>query len=144
MTRIHRPQLHLFYPFALGLAGAVATLVAGGLNWTPGILALVLILSGGGLGLQLATTRQRIVLQSIKDYLAGQQQFGAPVAPVWSGHIESSREQMESAISALSKRFSGIVDKLVVAVQTSSFENFAIDHKKKAGLCRASDSRCAS
>lgn len=128
MNRIHRPQLHLFYPFALGLAGALATLVTSGLSWTTGILALVLVLAGVGIGLQLAA-RQRVLLQSFNDYLVGQQQFGAQVAPVWSGHIESSREQMESAITALSERFSGIVDKLDVAVHTSNLETGSIEDR---------------
>lgn len=39
--------------------------------------------------------------------------------PVWSGHIETSRLQMEGAISSLAQRFGGIVDKLDQAMQAS-------------------------
>jgi methyl-accepting chemotaxis protein len=39
--------------------------------------------------------------------------------PVWSKHIEGSCQQMESAITELSARFSGIVDKLGASVAAS-------------------------
>ena len=128
MKRIDRPKGQLLYPVALGLAGASATLVAAGWSWTATSLALALALAGLALGMQLAA-RQNALLQSLDRYLAAQQQFGEKVAPVWSGHIESSREQMESAIAALSQRFSGIVDKLDVAVHTSGLETETIDDR---------------
>lgn len=128
MNRIDRPKGQLLYPVALGLAGASAILVAAGWSWTATSLAVALALAGLALGLQLAA-RQNALLQSLDSYLAAQQQFGEKVAPVWSGHIESSREQMESAIAALSQRFSGIVDKLDVAVHTSGLETETIDDR---------------
>lgn len=118
MNSIDRPNAHLLYPAALGLAGAIAILVASGWNWTAAILAGVLGVAGIGLGLYMAA-RQTTLLQSLDNYLASQQQFGEKLVPVWSGHIESSREQMESAVAALSERFSGIVDKLDEAVHAS-------------------------
>jgi methyl-accepting chemotaxis protein len=51
-----------------------------------------------------------------------QQRFGAAVAPVWGGHIESSREQMDTAITELSLSFAGIVDKLGETIQTANLE----------------------
>lgn len=56
-----------------------------------------------------------------------QQRFGAEVAPVWGGHIESSRAQMEAAISELSLRFAGIVDKLGETLQAANVESALID-----------------
>ena len=88
-------RLALLLPVALGLAGAMAVLLVGGLNWLAAGLAL---------GRQMAAWHSAST-NSIAHYLAAQQEFGAQVAPVWSGHIESSRSQMESAISALSQRF---------------------------------------
>jgi methyl-accepting chemotaxis protein len=126
LNSMNRPNVYLLYPAALGLAGAIAILVAGGWNWTAAILASVVALGGIGLGLQLAA-RQSALLLSLDSYLAGQQQFGAKVVPVWSGHIESSREQMESAVAALSERFSGIVDKLDDAVHASSVATETIE-----------------
>ncbi|NMM37982.1 MAG: chemotaxis protein [Glaciimonas sp.] len=122
----NRPNAHLLYPVALGLAGAIAILAASGWNWSAAILAGVMSIAGIGAGLQMAA-RQTALLQSLDAYLAGQQQFGEKVVPVWSGHIESSREQMESAIAALSGRFSGIVDKLDQAVHASSLATETIE-----------------
>jgi methyl-accepting chemotaxis protein len=107
------------YPTALGLAAAAALLVAGGLTWLAASLALLLALAGLGLGLW-QTAQQAALVRSADVYRASLAQFGEQVGPVWSGHIESSREQMDSAITALSERFSGIVDKLDDAVYASS------------------------
>ena len=126
--RISRPTSTLLYPAALGLSGALALLLLAGWNWGVAITSTVLAVSGIGLGLQLAT-RQRLLLDSLDSYLVAQQQFGAQVVPIWNGHIESSREQMESAIAALSERFSGIVDKLDEAVHTSSQETESIEDR---------------
>jgi methyl-accepting chemotaxis protein len=122
----YRPNAHMLYPIALGLAGAVATLASGSWTWTNTTLAAVLCLAGLWLGMQLAA-RQNALLRSLESYLAGQQQFGEKMAPVWSGHIESSREQMESAVAALSERFSGIVDKLDEAVHASGLATETIE-----------------
>jgi methyl-accepting chemotaxis protein len=120
----------VFYPTALGLAGAIAVLTVGGLNWGSAALSVILSVTGIVLGLKMAT-QQTAMLNSIETYLFDQQQFGAKVVPIWSGHIESSRGQMESAIAALSERFSGIVDKLDEAVHTSSLETKNIDESDK-------------
>ena len=116
----------MLYPVALGLVAAVAVLLAGGWSWVAGGLALFLALAGLGLGL-LQAARHRTLLDSLEHYLVAQQQFGANIVPIWSGHIESSRAQMDSAVSALSERFSGIVDKLDEAVHTSSLETQTIE-----------------
>ena len=126
VNSIDRSKALLLYPAALGLAGAIATLAAGGWNWSTSILAGVLSAAGVGLGL-LMVARQRALLTSFDDYLASQLQFSEKVAPIWSGHIESSREQMESAVTQLSQRFSGIVDKLDDAVHASSLATESIE-----------------
>lgn len=125
MNSIGRPQAYFFYLLALGLAGAIAILVVGGLTWLAASLALFLTLAAAGLG-WLLQARQTAWWQSVDAYLSSQQQFGDKVAPVWSGHIESSCEQMESAVTSLSARFSGIVDKLDDAVHASSLATVAI------------------
>jgi methyl-accepting chemotaxis protein len=116
----------LLYPAALGLCGAIFVLIAGGLGWLAVLLACVLLGAGVALGLRLAAT-QSALQQSIATYLAGQAQFGEQVVPVWQGHIESSREQMESAVNTLSDRFGGIVDKLDAALQAASAETSRIE-----------------
>lgn len=123
---MNRPHPALLYPTTLGLCGAAAVLVAGGLDWLPALLALSLTGAGIVLGLRLTATQTELQ-QSIEAYLAGQVQFGEQVVPVWKGHIESSRQQMETAVNALSDRFGGIVDKLDAALHTASGETDRID-----------------
>jgi len=125
----HR-QAFLIYPTALGLSAALAVLFVGGVSWLAVSLAMGLVAAGTGLGMRLAA-RQTAFMQTIDRYLAGQQEFGAQVAPVWSGHIESSREQMGHAITSLTDRFSGIVEKLDIAVQASELETHAIEDSEK-------------
>jgi methyl-accepting chemotaxis protein len=98
-------------PIVLGVAGAAATLAAGGLTMFACVTAA--LLAGAGIGCGLVARRaQREAQRRLQDYVAGQARFGDRLAPVWSGHIDASRQQMETAISALAQRFSGIVDKL--------------------------------
>ena len=127
--RDHR-QAFLIYPGALGLGGAFALLLTAGLGWLTVIIAVGLLCAGFGLGLKLAA-RERVLLQTIDHYLLGQQQFGNELSPIWSGHIESSRQQMGSAITSLTDRFSGIVEKLDIAVQASELETHAIEDGEK-------------
>ncbi|MDD2882092.1 MAG: methyl-accepting chemotaxis protein [Rhodoferax sp.] len=115
----------------LGLLGAGAVLVAGGLTVLAGALAGVLLVAGALLGRKLVAQRQA-TQQAIEDYLAGQTQFGEELVPVWQNHIESSRSQMETAVNALSMRFGGIVDKLDVALRTATQQTDNIDNS--AGL----------
>jgi methyl-accepting chemotaxis protein len=74
---------------------------------------------------------QHGLIQSLDLYLSSQQKFGEQLAPVWSGHIESSSQQMGSAIASLTDRFSGIVEKLELALQASELEAYAIDDGEK-------------
>jgi methyl-accepting chemotaxis protein len=96
-------------------------LLAGGLQSLAAGLAAALAVAGAVIGQRLAG-EHKALLRSIEQYLAGQQDFAAQVAPIWSGHIESSREQMEGAIAELSHRFSGITEKLDAAVRAASLE----------------------
>ncbi len=122
----------LLLPTALGLSGAIAVLVTGGLGWLPVVLATALTVAGVGLNLH-QRAAQAQVKQSIETYLAGQVHFSEQLVPVWQGHIESSRGQMETAVNALSDRFGGIVDKLDAAVHTANHETDSIENNG-AGL----------
>ncbi len=113
-------------PIAFGLAAALSLLLVGGLDWTALVLAPLLAGTGLALGRHL-DGRLRTVQGSIGDFLEGQREFAQQVSPIWSGHIESSREQMERAIAALSERFSGIAQKLDAAVQAASLETQTLD-----------------
>jgi methyl-accepting chemotaxis protein len=113
------------YPAALGLVAALFIGVLGQPTWLAVILALAVLLAGVLLGMHLAQ-RRAVLTQSIEDYLQGQAHFGEQLVPVWKGHIESSREQMEVAVNALSERFGGIVDKLDVALRTAAMETDSV------------------
>lgn len=101
----------LTYPAALGLVGSVAIFLLHEVSWSAAATALGLITVCMLMGLRL-DAQQKVFMKSIEVYLGGQVAFGDKVVPVWKGHIESSRDQMEVAINALSDRFGGIVDKL--------------------------------
>jgi methyl-accepting chemotaxis protein len=109
-------NLHSLFPLFLGLAGAVCTVAAGKAHWGTWIAAAVLFAAGVAATL-LALRSSRSLRHAIGHYVAKRQQFGEEIAPVWTGQIETSRQQMETAISELSQRFSGIVDKLDSTVQ---------------------------
>ncbi|MET0492580.1 MAG: methyl-accepting chemotaxis protein [Actinoplanes sp.] len=53
-------------------------------------------------------------------HLEGVTEFANAVAPVWSAQIDSSRGQMETAISHLSDKFGGIVENLDSVLTSSS------------------------
>ncbi|WP_195812401.1 methyl-accepting chemotaxis protein [Xylophilus rhododendri] len=55
----------------------------------------------------------------LQDYLQSQGEFAERIAPVWSGHIEASRAQMETAVSELGLRFGQIVEQLQTTLQRS-------------------------
>lgn len=126
MSLTERFNVNFYYPTALGFLGAIAVLATGDWGWTCASAAAVMVAAGVGVGLQLAA-RQAAFLASFDNYLTGQEKFSSDVVPVWTGHIESSREQMETAVAALSERFSGIVDKLDQAVHMSSLETDGLD-----------------
>lgn len=103
----------------LGLAGALALLAfAAGDGAAPWVVAAALCAAGYWLDRRRAAERLS-ERQATAEYLAATQGLGRELLPVWSGHIENSRLQMESAISALSERFAGIVDRLDHAMKAS-------------------------
>jgi methyl-accepting chemotaxis protein len=67
--------------------------------------------------------------RSMAAYREGWHRFWREVIPVWSGHIESSRGQTESAIRALVERFSGIVEKLDQSAAASNAARQSVDDK---------------
>lgn len=113
--------------FFTACAGAGAVWLSGG---HLGVVAGALLLCAGAL----LTDRRRAALQrspqvATAAYLASTAQLGQEVLPVWAGHIESSRSQMETAIAALTQRFAGIVDKLDQAVRSSNQAAGTADHQ---------------
>ena len=66
------------------------------------------------------TAAERRQRASTAAFVSGTEALGRELLPVWGAHIESSRQQMETAISELSQRFGGIVDRLDQAMKASN------------------------
>lgn len=115
MFKADRYPASSLYLLVLGLLGAGAVGFAGDFSWGSGGIALALVVAAAA-----AAWRCRVMhaqsMQALVAYVAGHQVFGEALAPVWSGHIDTSRAQMESAIASLTARFAGIVGKLDQAV----------------------------
>lgn len=121
MNTIQRFKRPFLACVALGLLGGVAVLLAvGGGGLAIGVAA-ALVAAGVAVGLWVVRGQAQL-LEQIQSYVAGQAQFTAEVVPIWKGHIDTSREQMEAAINALSDQFAGIVDKIDATIQATSLE----------------------
>lgn len=122
---------------ALGILGGVAGAVFSG-GSVAGI-ACAATLSGLGLWAGwLAHQQHQRAEQQWRTYLEGQQSFSADLAPVWSAQIESSRHHMEEAISSLSARFAGIVDKLGQTLNQSGSQGGSANDAAAAAVYAAS------
>ncbi len=130
MMRLNAVRPQWGYPLALGVASSAAVLLVGGLTALSLGLAFGLLLLALVAGFKLKTSHQAL-RQSMERLMANQGHFGDEVAPVWSRHIESSREQMDTAISGLSERFAHIVDSLDAAVHSASLEAATLEDGDK-------------
>jgi len=105
-------------PLWLAMLTAVALpTLAGYDNGLAWLSAIILLALGIWLSMRLSAAHDR-QLNELGLYLRDQNEMGRTLLPAWSGHIETARQQMESAVSALAARFGGIVEQLR---QTSQF-----------------------
>ena len=118
LSRFFQQYSHMMPPVALGLAGGAAVMTFAGMSWSSALTAVILVGAGVFIGIYSAAAQRRL-RQSVETYIDRRQHFGEKLAPVWAGHIDSSVNQMENAVSSLVQRFSGIVDKLDQAVRAS-------------------------
>jgi methyl-accepting chemotaxis protein len=116
---------------ALAGAGALVMLVVGDAH-IEAVLGAIALLGAGAFAAWHLRGRETALQEQLQRLMTDQQRFGAAVAPVWGRHIDSSREQMETAISELSLRFAGIVDKLGEAVSTASLETDSLAGSDKS------------
>jgi len=114
------------YPAVLGLVAGLTLLAIAGWSYAGAAAAFALASSGTVIGYRLAATHGA-VKRSIASYIESQQRFGDQVVPIWTGQLNNSTSQMESAVSELTQRFSGIVDKLNQAVNASSAATESIE-----------------
>ena len=142
MSINHDIKAYLMYPPILGLLGGTAALVLSGGDLAAWITAPVLV--GAGLAASWRMLHNlRESRRSIQVYIDGRQRFGETMAPVWTGQIETSRQQMETAISELSQRFSGIVDKLDNTVRTTSAATSSIGNNENGLVAVFAGVECA-
>lgn len=108
LTRIGLDRL---LPPLLGTAGGLGCAAFD--SWrSPGLAAAGVLVLMGLAGSMVAQRRQRRAADERLQHVLRLETFSADLAPVWSGQIESSRQQMESAIEALSSRFGEIATRL--------------------------------
>lgn len=121
MNTIQRFKQPFLACTGLGLLGAMAVLLIAGFSVSA--LGVAAVLGGAGVAIGLWVVRgQAQLLDEIQAYVAAQAEFTAEVVPIWKGHIEASREQMETAVNALSEQFGGIVDKIDATIQATSMQ----------------------
>jgi methyl-accepting chemotaxis protein len=119
VNTLNRKDWYAYYPTVLGLAGAAVALIAGGIGWLTAVTAIVLGISGFAITHKIISVHGSLQ-RATQNYVASRQNFSEQIAPIWAGLLESSRGQMESAISSLAERFAGIVGRLDQAVSASS------------------------
>ncbi len=103
----------------MGLAGGLSTWAASGWSGWAAAVAVGLLAAGFGFDRRQAAAH-RARQADTAAYLAGTEKLGHELLPVWCGHIETSRTQMETAIAELTQRFAGIVDRLDQAMHAST------------------------
>lgn len=111
---------------ALGFLGGLSVLAASGITWLAVGLACVLLAAGVALGAWIVNMLNRLASDT-QVFVSGQTGFVAEVVPIWKGHLDTSREQMETAVNALSEQFGGIVDKIDATIQATSLETDSVE-----------------
>lgn len=86
--------------------------------------ALAIVCGAWGYGAHHVQQRKQHMLRiQHAQQLATMQALGTQLLPVWSRQIESSRMQMETAVTELATRFANIVDRLDQAMQASTLSS---------------------
>ena len=145
MNSFDRHQLYWVYPLTLSLAGAIATLAVGGLEWTNIGVATVLVVAGVAAAIhqtkkivlikEAIESYQKAIVHSdyterIETYLNSRQMLSEKVTPVWTRQINSSKEQLEGAVCALTEQFSDIVNKLEHSVKAADVTAGTIENNE--------------
>jgi methyl-accepting chemotaxis protein len=112
-------------PFAQRWQSTAFALVAAGLALASGrslatAVGAAAMVAAGVLLDRRRCVREARARQANAAFLASADQLGRDVLPLWAAHIENSRQQMETAVAALTQRFAGIVDRLDQTLRTSS------------------------
>ena len=111
------PLLWRWQSTAFALAAGIAA-AATSRDLASAIVAAALV-AGGVVLDRMRAAREARTRQASAAFLASTDRLGHDVLPVWAAHIENSRQQMETAVAALTQRFAGIVDRLDQTLRTS-------------------------
>jgi len=92
------------------------------------LLALVALVVGLGVGYGVGTRSRRSAGRAeagparspVRTYHRSVVDFAGAVAPVWSAQADTSRAQMETAISGVTEQFAGIVENLDTVLDSSA------------------------
>jgi len=111
-------------PFLLRWQSTAFALAAGGVaiasdRGVAGAIVASMLLAGGVFLDRARRAREARARQAHAAFLASTDRLGHDVLPVWAAHIENSRQQMESAVAALTQRFAGIVERLDQTLRAS-------------------------
>jgi methyl-accepting chemotaxis protein len=152
------PKFSWAYSAGVGVIGAISCVIAGGGSLLGIGLSIAMLLLGGGAavlcvrgwrletGLLLAECEsrlQRVCQQEAEDFLAGLDQFGQQVIPIWARQVASSRQQTEQALVEVTQRFTGIVTQLdqAIAASTNSADVMSGQDSGVLGVFGASEKR---
>jgi methyl-accepting chemotaxis protein len=126
-------RLVAFYPLAVGLLGAatvlgfghsaghlVVTAIAGGLSAVGALASWHLSRHLGGRPETAGASAEGKGGEPLGSNVLGWQRFWHQVIPVWAGHLQSSKGQLETAVGSLTKQFAGIVQNLDRSVTAST------------------------
>jgi methyl-accepting chemotaxis protein len=86
----------------------------------PAAVATVVLVACGLFLDRMRARKQSAAQGATTAFLDGTELLGREVLPVWIAHIENSRQQMESAVAALTQRFAAIVDRLDQTLRASN------------------------
>ena len=111
--------LQAYSPLFVALAAACVIVPLAGWQWHGWLLGAALLAGGAFAAWRAAPAATAVAGTPAAAFLASRRAFGEEVAGVWASHIDASRDQMETAIVALVERFSGIVQRLEVALASS-------------------------
>lgn len=135
---------------AAGTFGAIAGLVAAGPS--VAVLAASCATLAGGIAAGIFAARasrsaveqaraeataaaNAAVREATRSYFAGRERLLEAVVPAWTRHIDDSRVRVETAVSSLSARFAGIVERLDDAGDGRAMSG--ADHGLDAAFARA-------
>lgn len=112
----------LAHPLALGSGAGLAIFASSGWQWWAGAAGLACAAWGYASQRQRAQQLQRLEhAQALQQ--ANWQALGDQLLPLWMQHVEASRAQMETAVTALASLFANIVDRLDQAMHASALSS---------------------